>query len=61
MMSRPVKKSFLLNNLLTLLIKDTIIDNKQKLINFLDNIETNKKYYKMGIHKNKKKFKRSRK
>lgn len=32
-------------------------DNKQKLIYFLDNIETNKKYYKMGIHKNKK-FKR---
>ena len=32
-------------------------DNKQKLISFLDNIETNKKYYKMGIHKNKK-FKR---
>ena len=27
--------------------------NKDQLISFLNNIETNKKYYKMGIHKNK--------
>jgi len=27
--------------------------NKEQLISFLNNIETNKKYYKMGIHKNK--------
>ncbi len=32
-------------------------ENKNKLNTFLDSIETNKKYYKMGIHKNKK-FKR---
>ena len=31
--------------------------NKDQLISFLNNIETNKKYYKMGIHKNKR-FKR---
>ena len=31
--------------------------NKQQLISFLNNIDTNKKYYKMGIHKNKR-FKR---
>ena len=27
--------------------------NSEELINFLDNIETNKKYYRMNIHKNK--------
>ena len=31
--------------------------NKDQLISFLNNIETNKKYYKMGIQKNKR-FKR---
>ena len=31
--------------------------NKEQLISFLNNIETNKKYYKMGIQKNKR-FKR---
>ncbi len=31
--------------------------NKEQLISFLNNIDTNKKYYKMGIHKNKR-FKR---
>ena len=34
--------------------KYNLINKKENIINFLDNIETNKKYYRMNINKNKK-------
>ena len=42
MMSRPVKKSFISKQFIDTFNKRYTNDNKQKLINFLDNIETNK-------------------
>lgn len=32
--------------------KSDVVNNKKRLIDILDNIETNKKYYRMGIQKN---------